>query len=160
MPDDHQYRDPKRRATRPASSRSLRTIWAAGLMLLLTPLAVTAAELTVEIAGVKDARGYVLVGLYDTKKGFAGDDRMAGAYVRARAGRITVAFTGLKPGRYVIAAFHDADRDGKLGRNFLGIPREGLGFSNDATGFAGPPAFEKAAFSIPGKRRIIIRLNY
>jgi len=60
---------------------------------------------------------------------------------------------GLPPGRYAIAAFHDTDGDGKL-TTTMGIPREPFGFSNDARGRFGPPAFEMAAFDLPPRGAI------
>ena len=50
-----------------------------------------------------------------------------------------------------MATFHDADGDGKLGQNIVGMPTEGFGFSNGATGFMGPPSFDKAAVTLGTK---------
>ena len=41
---------------------------------------------------------------------------------------VRVVFTGLSPGDYAVAAFHDADGDGELDQNILRIPTEGYGF--------------------------------
>jgi uncharacterized protein (DUF2141 family) len=59
-------------------------------------------------------------------------------------------FTGLRPGTYAISVFHDENSNGKLDTNFLGIPKEGVGASNDAKGHFGPPKFADAAFQFPG----------
>ena len=48
---------------------------------------------------------------------------------------VRIIFAGLPPGDYAVAAFHDADGNGELGTNILGIPTEGYGFSNGAPGF-------------------------
>ena len=37
----------------------------------------------------------------------------------------------LNPGDYVALTFHDKNRNGKLDSNFLGVPVEPFGFSND-----------------------------
>ena len=47
-----------------------------------------------------------------------------------------------------MAAFHDANGDGELNANFVGMPTEGYGFSNGARGFMGPPAFGAAAVTV------------
>ena len=39
-----------------------------------------------------------------------------------------------------------------MDRNFLGIPKEGVGASNDAKGHFGPPKFDAAAFEYTGGR--------
>ena len=49
-------------------------------------------------------------------------------------------------GEYAIKAFHDEDRDDEIDMNFLGIPVESYGFSNNVRGIFGPPSFDKAKF--------------
>lgn len=46
--------------------------------------------------------------------------------------------------------FHDENSNGKLDRNFMGIPREGVGASNGARGHFGPPKFGDAEFHFLG----------
>jgi uncharacterized protein (DUF2141 family) len=57
---------------------------------------------------------------------------------------------GIEPGTYAIAVYHDENSNGKLDSNFIGIPREGVGFSNNAKGHMGPPKFDAAAFRFSG----------
>jgi uncharacterized protein (DUF2141 family) len=54
----------------------------------------------------------------------------------------------LPPGRYAVAAYVDNNRNGKQDKNFLGVPKEDYGFSNEARGRFGPPDFAEAAFDI------------
>ena len=63
----------------------------------------------------------------------------------AASGTVRVIFADVAPGAYAVAAFHDADGDGALNQNFVGMPTEGYGFSNGAVGFMGPPSFADAA---------------
>jgi uncharacterized protein (DUF2141 family) len=51
-------------------------------------------------------------------------------------------------GEYAVAVFQDENRDGKLNRNFLGIPREPYGFSSNARGSFGPAKWEDAKFVV------------
>ena len=66
------------------------------------------------------------------------------------------------PGRYALFAMHDANANGDLDLNFLGIPIESYGFSNDAKGTVGPPSFDAAAVEVKGDvpARIVIRLAH
>ena len=41
---------------------------------------------------------------------------------------------------------HDENRNGKLDTNFLGIPKEGVGASNNPKSRFGPPSFEESMF--------------
>lgn len=59
-----------------------------------------------------------------------------------------------------IRLFHDANDNGKMDTNFLGIPKEGYGFSNNVKGTFGPPSFERWLFDFEENTRISIQLNY
>jgi uncharacterized protein (DUF2141 family) len=77
--------------------------------------------------------------------------------------RATCVFEDVPPGEYAIAAFHDENGNNGLDRNFLGIPSEGTGASNDARGFMGPPRYDDARFQFPetvSEARLIIRIGY
>jgi len=54
----------------------------------------------------------------------------------------------IPPGRYAVVAIHDVKSDGKLERNFLGVPIEGFGFANNPRVLLTAPSFEKAAVNV------------
>jgi uncharacterized protein (DUF2141 family) len=55
----------------------------------------------------------------------------------------------------------DENSNGKLDTNFIGMPREGAGASNDAKGHMGPPKFGAASFPYRGERlEFTIHVNY
>ncbi|MDE0202259.1 MAG: DUF2141 domain-containing protein [Rhodospirillaceae bacterium] len=134
---------------------SIRTASIKGLILAATVASAVslgfgaqAADLEVRIEGLRSTDGDVRVALHrhmeDAK--FPGDAGVVGAIVRPSAsGTVRVVFADVAPGAYAVAAFHDADGDGELNQNFLGMPAEGYGFSNGAVGFMGPPSFADAA---------------
>ena len=110
-----------------------------------------AADLEVHIEGLRSGDGDVRVALHRQVSGTEaiGDAGVVGAFMRpAAAGSLRVVFADVAPGAYAVAAFHDADGDGELAQNFLGMPVEGYGFSNGAVGFMGPPSFEAAAVTV------------
>lgn len=122
-----------------------------------------AADLAVDITGLRSNEGTIMLGLYDTAAafdralehyeqpdGFIKDTgRVVGAAIRVDTGIRRSILTGLKPGRYAIILFHDENQDGRLDKNLLGIPNEGFGFSNNVIGFFGPPSFEDALVMVP-----------
>lgn len=148
---------------RPTNSL-LKRLWLllCAIFLVLVAQQAQAGELRVVVDGVRAARGVILIGLYDTaesfnqaiaesdKEGFLNDPRrIAGAALRADAGlKADIVFTNLRPGRYAVIAFHDENGNGKLDKNFWGVPTEPYGFSNDAHANLGPPSFEDAAIRI------------
>ena len=65
----------------------------------------------------------------------------------ARAGIVEFTLRNVKPGTYAVAVFHDLNGNGRLDRNFIGLPSEPYGFSNDV-GRRGPPSFEGALITV------------
>ena len=59
-------------------------------------------------------------------------------------------FVGIPPGTYAIIVIHDENRNGKLDTNWLGVPKEDYGFSNDAEAFLSAPSFSAATFRYDG----------
>jgi outer membrane protein len=53
----------------------------------------------------------------------------------------------LPSGEYALVVYQDENSNGQLDKNFIGIPREPLGFSNSYWP-QGPPAFTRAAFRL------------
>ena len=61
----------------------------------------------------------------------------------------------------VVPLYNDENMNGKLDTNWLGIPTEGYGFSNDAKGMLGPPSFSAASFPYGGQdMELTISLHY
>ena len=74
---------------------------------------------------------------------------------------LTISTRSLPRGTYAIAVFHDENSDGKLATNFLGIPKEGFGFSNNPAILFGPPPFQRASFALgAADADVSIRLKY
>lgn len=57
-------------------------------------------------------------------------------------------FADLSEGEYAVSAYLDRDGDGNMKRNFIGIPREPVGTSNDVRPKFGAPAFKDARFQL------------
>jgi uncharacterized protein (DUF2141 family) len=61
-------------------------------------------------------------------------------------------------GAYVVNVIHDKNNNNKLDTNWMGIPSEGWGCSNDARGFMSAPAFRNKLFPVKGNTSISINL--
>ena len=117
----------------------------------------------VEIDGLRNDKGQVLCALYSSADGFPtnGEKALAQAKSPISDGHAVCEFPGVAAGTYAVSTFHDENSNGKLDRNFMGIPREGVGASNNAKGHFGPPKFDSAAFRFSGSRLVLkIAINY
>ena len=118
-------------------------------LLLSNPAAALSANLTVTIKNVRSTAGEVYVAVYDSGSSFLKlEQARAQSRTKACKGEVVLIFRDLPPGRYAVTAYHDENDNGRMDRNWLGIPTEGYGFSNDVRGAAGPPKFTQAAFGL------------
>jgi uncharacterized protein (DUF2141 family) len=108
---------------------------------------VSAATVTVTVDNVHNDHGHVLVALC-TPPQFLSPHCTYAASTAARTGSVSLKLDGVRPGRYAAQAFHDANDNKVLDRNFFGMPTEGMGFSNNPGFHFGPPRFEEAAVQI------------
>jgi uncharacterized protein (DUF2141 family) len=118
-------------------------------LLALLPGAAPLATLDVEIAGLRSAKGVIQLCLTADRASYP-DCKKGHAIKRTfPAGSPHIRFTDLAPGSYAIAVIHDENNNAKLD-TFMGMPREGFGFSrNPGIGF-GPPRFDVVRFDVGG----------
>jgi uncharacterized protein (DUF2141 family) len=118
----------------------------------------------VKVLGIRNSTGTVDCALFDSAVGFPTEFLLKASRVmvlRVRNERARCDFEDIPPGVYALVVIHDENSNGKLDTNWLGIPTEGYGFSNDARGRLGPPKFPAASFSYDGRSvDLTISLHY
>jgi len=119
------------------------------------------ATLTIKVEKVSPNGGDVRVALYNSANYAAQDaDPVIDAVVRAHPGETVVTMKPVKPGIYAVKMFQDFNRNGKFDMNWLGLPIEKYGFSNDARPTFSEPSFDAAKFELrPGANTITITLQ-
>jgi uncharacterized protein (DUF2141 family) len=77
------------------------------------------------------------------------------------AGKIEVRVKNIKNDKgFISLGLYDENSNIKLDQNFIGIPKEGYGFSNNAESMVGPPRFKKCMFNLREKIKLDINLKY
>jgi uncharacterized protein (DUF2141 family) len=115
-------------------------------------------DLQVTVKNIKETTGTIRVGLFNNENDFL-KKAVEGKVVKATANEVTIVFTNLKEGDYAVSVIHDKNENGELDSNFMGIPNEPYGFSNNAMGTFGPPSFEKAKVSVTTVKTSVINLR-
>lgn len=117
-------------------------------------------RLVVKINGLKNDQGTVKVALCNSPENYK-DDRSPykAAIIEIQKNQAIAVFDNLPAGSYAIKAFHDENNNDDFDTNFLGIPKEDYGFSNNVRGLLGPPSWNKAKF-ILDKNEQVIEINF
>ena len=107
-----------------------------------------AIDLTV--TDVRSAAGTITVDLYDDvpESFLKGKRKVSRVRAPARQGTVRVCLAAPKPGVYALAIYHDKNANKKFDRNFIGLPTEAYGVSNNPVFRLGPPSHDEAAFSV------------
>jgi uncharacterized protein (DUF2141 family) len=131
--------------------KTLLACGALGALLTITavssPAQSTTCTLTIHVDGFRNQKGDLGVTVFRSSDGWPEDNNKAllhGGY--PFSGNQGTVQLQLAPGRYAIGVIHDENSNHKLDRNFIGIPKEGFGFSNNPRVFLTAPSFDTAAF--------------
>ena len=135
----------------------------AALMVLL-PLCSQAADVILEVEGLDTSRlagASLLVGVYTEPASWLRQPQSGHRFglEAAVGGKLTVVLKALPEGPLALSLFQDANGNGRLDMNPMGIPVEPIGFSNDAVGNFGPPKFEQAVVTPVAGTPVKVKLN-
>lgn len=122
----------------------------------------SAQELTMRITGIKQGKGDILIAVFRGAEGFPSDTKKAVELLRATPvdGKAELTVKSLTAGRYAVSLFQDTNGDGLLNTNFLGIPKEGYGVSNNAFNTFSAPLYKDAYFLFPETALLTMQLKY
>jgi len=103
--------------------------------------------LSIEIDVIKHNKGQIAFALFDSADAFLNSPVRSDA-VEVKNNKATFEFKDIPKGTYSFSYYHDLNANGELDTNFMGVPKEPYGFSNNQKGRFGPPSFEDAKITI------------
>lgn len=128
-------------------------------LLLLAPLVNNNPKLTVEINNINTMKGAVKVAVFNTDKNFLGKDSAIRNYsLNVDATTKKIVIDDLPKGDYAIAIYHDVNSDDECNLNFIGIPKEPYGFSNNFKPRFSAPKFADCKISLVKNQTVKIAL--
>lgn len=141
--------------------------WLALILLWLPSNGFAQAEcpsVNVNIQNISNNTGVIACAIFESQEGFPGKFLKFASKVmitQITGKDASFVFSDIMPGKYAIAVIHDENYNGELDTNWLGIPKEGYGFSSGAKVTLSAPSFSDAEFSYDGgKLQMSIDLNY
>lgn len=118
--------------------------------------------ITVTVNNLRNSNGVCNIALYNNAGSFLDPAKaIHGKIVKAAKGKVTARFDNIPAGTYAVAVIHDENNDKKLNTNFLGIPKEGYGASNNNLPMTSAPKFTASSFTVSkGDQALSINLKY
>jgi uncharacterized protein (DUF2141 family) len=108
------------------------------------------ATVIVKITGLHSEKGQVKIAVFNSSETWLGDHPVYKSTIDVEGQAVVWKINDVAYGDYGIAVFHDENKNGKMDKNFLGIPQEAYGFSNNMRVALGPPKWEKSKFVVKG----------
>ncbi|MFT5576749.1 MAG: hypothetical protein ACI89D_002278 [Bermanella sp.] len=114
-------------------------------------------DVTITVNGIESATGAIVVSAYNDPDKWFSDEVVARVREQlsdSSGTSVSLPMT-LEPGEYAVTAYHDENDNKKLDANFIGIPKEPSGLSNNHRPRFGPPKYKKAAIAIVEAGQVI-----
>jgi uncharacterized protein (DUF2141 family) len=116
-----------------------------------------AAELVVRISGLSEPMGQVGCALFARAAGFPMDNASARLlWLAADPKGVTCRYADVPEGSYAVSIVHDANGNRRVDTNFIGLPIEQWGVSNNARPGLRAPRFDEAVFKIAADAKEVV----
>ncbi|MBI4652524.1 DUF2141 domain-containing protein [Candidatus Desantisbacteria bacterium] len=139
------------------------------IYLCFLPLTIFSGEIAsrggiiIKMAEFRNDKGDVRIAVYKSKDGFPDkfDKAFKTQIIKIKNQKAETAIADIPYGAYAAAILHDENSSGDMDSNWLGIPKEGYGASNNIVNKFGPPKFSDSKFILESKEIVInIKVQY
>lgn len=115
-----------------------------------------ATSLRLEVSSFRNAKGTLNCRLFTDEPSFPDGEGARTVRAVVAGAQASCVFDNLSPGTYAVAVVHDENGNGRLDKNFLGIPSEGYGVSNNRTYAASSPKWDESRFTIAAREPVVL----
>ncbi|MEO0376284.1 MAG: DUF2141 domain-containing protein [Cyanobacteria bacterium P01_A01_bin.17] len=130
----------------------------------MMPATAEDTTINIELIGLRSQQGSIKVCLWQQKQGFplceSGSTALKKADIQPGSSKVSVTFSGIPAGEYAVSAFHDENNNGKMDRDVIRRPKEGISLSNLTQISPAAMNFDSAKFSANGITSISLKMFY
>jgi uncharacterized protein (DUF2141 family) len=129
---------------------------------VLPSLSQPTSAVLLEVSSFKNTRGTLNCRLFTKSSDFPDGEGILTVRTPIAGANTTCTFPNIEPGTYAVAVVHDENSNGKLDKNFVGVPSEGYGVSNNKTYALSAPKWDESVFTIaPSESKTLqVKLRY
>jgi uncharacterized protein (DUF2141 family) len=156
----------QRSGQRPADKRRHLVAFVVLLVVLLSVSflqqeAAVTHTLTITAIGVSNSKGVIGALVFTSSEGWPENPSASfrSRAVPAQSDITELTFSTLPDGTYAVVVLHDENQNMKLDRNWIGMPKEQWGMSENPHAFLSAPKFDEAKFSLSSDLHLQISLH-
>ena len=129
---------------------------------ILFSTSIFAYNLNIEVSKMKNYKGQILIALFDKSGSFPKPKVVLkkGTIAKIDNKKVFYTFKNVPKGVYAVSLVHDENSNEKMDTNFIGMPKEGYGASNNPKNRFSPPTFKQAKFNFTKTTDIKIFIDY
>jgi uncharacterized protein (DUF2141 family) len=129
---------------------------------VLPSLSQSTSTVLLEVSSLKNTRGTLNCRLFTKASDFPDGEGILTVRTPIAGANTTCTFPNVEPGTYAVAVVHDENSNGKLDKNFVGVPSEGYGVSNNKTYALSSPKWDESIFTIAASesKTLQVKLRY
>lgn len=117
-------------------------------------------ELSLTITNIESVEGSIKIGVFNTSDNYLKEGAAFKNYsIDVTENTETIIIKDLPKGEYAISMYHDKNSDDKCNKNFIGIPKEAFGFSNNIIPKFSAPSYEDCKFVLNKNKSMAIKLT-
>ena len=121
-------------------------------------------SIRIDISNIRNLIGDVGCLLFNAPEGYPSNHEKAYKIIHSpiSSGGAVCEFKEIASGLYAVIVFHDENLNAHMDKNFMGIPKEGYGASNNIRPLMSAPAFSDASFMAPkgNATKLKIQMGY
>jgi uncharacterized protein (DUF2141 family) len=133
-----------------------------GLLLIFFGSYIQAQDIPVKITGIRSTKGNIVINVFKDQASYDKEVPYKLFTFDKKSipqGMMTVNLS-LEPGIYGVTLLDDENGNGKIDKSFIGVPKEGFGFSNFFMTKMKKPSFDDFKVDLKTQPKIEIRVNY
>jgi uncharacterized protein (DUF2141 family) len=135
------------------------SLWLSAPCAPLTAQTKDTGTLTVRVNGARNTKGKIGVTLFQDAQGFPDEPskavRQQSVDIDPKTMSAQVTFKDIPQGTFAVSVLHDENSNGKMDKNFVGMPKEGYGASNNPKKKKRAPTFDEAKFAFNSSEQAI-----
>ncbi len=122
-------------------------------------------KVEINFTNLKNDKGSLFIALYESSPNRFNNDNLffkKGCTEINKDNTAKFVFENITPGKYAVAVLHDANNDGKMNSNVIGLPKEGFGFSTNPKVLTRSPRMDECEFLVEANKTtyLTIKLIY